>query len=67
MRDAELLDTRRDGRYIFYRLTEPQLINLLVDIGKLFGIPTEEIESLLNTNPLPHCCCPNCTGQRSPC
>ena len=37
IRDAGLLDTRRDGRYIFYRLTEPQLLDLLIDIGKLFG------------------------------
>ena len=34
MRDANLVDTRRDGRYIFYRLTEPQLLDTLMDIGK---------------------------------
>jgi DNA-binding transcriptional ArsR family regulator len=34
MRDAGLVDTRRDGRYIFYRLTEPKLLDLLIDIGK---------------------------------
>lgn len=66
MRDADLVDTRRDGRYIFYRLTEPQLLDLLIDIGKLFGIPTEEIETLLNTDPLPQCCCPDCLAQLNP-
>jgi len=66
MRDADLVDTRRDGRYIFYRLTEPQLLDLLIDIGKLFGIPTEEIETLLNTEPLPQCCCPDCLAQLNP-
>ncbi len=44
-----LVDTRRDGRYIFYRLTEPQLLDLLIDIGKLFGVPTQEMETLLNS------------------
>ena len=66
MRDADLVDTRRDGRYIFYRLTEPDLLNLLIDIGKLFGVPTEEMERLLNTEPLPQCCCPDCIAQLNP-
>jgi ArsR family transcriptional regulator len=66
MRDAEIVDTRRDGRYIFYRLTQPQLMDLLVDIGELFGIPMEEIETLLNTDPLPQCCCPDCLAQVNP-
>jgi ArsR family transcriptional regulator len=66
MRDADLVDTRRDGRYIFYRLTEPQLLDLLIDIGKLFGIPTKEIETLLNADPLPQCCCPDCLARLNP-
>jgi ArsR family transcriptional regulator len=63
IRDAGLLDTRRDGRYIFYRLTEPQLLDLFIDIGKLFDVSTEEIETLLNTDPLPQCCCPDCLAR----
>ena len=66
MRDAGLVDTRRDGRYIFYRLTEPELLNLLIDIGKLFGVPTKEMEILLNTDPLPQCCCPDCISGLNP-
>jgi ArsR family transcriptional regulator len=60
MRDADLVDTRRDGRYIFYRLTEPQLLDVFIDIGKLLGIPTKEMESLRKNDPLPQCCCPDC-------
>ena len=66
MREAGLLDTRRDGRYIYYRLSEPALIDLLIEIGKLFGISPEDIQALLNTNPIPQCCCPNCVAQRNP-
>ena len=62
MRDANLMDTRREGRYIFYRLTEPGLINFLLEIGNLFEIPTQEIESLLNTGLNPQCCCPKCVA-----
>ncbi len=66
MRDADLVDTRRDGRYIFYRLTEPGLVQLLLDIGKLFAVPVEEMEKLLNSDPLPQCCCPDCVAQLNP-
>lgn len=66
MRDAGLVDTRRDGRYIFYRLTEPGLVKLLINIGKLFAIPSEEMEKLMHTDPLPHCCCPNCVEGLNP-
>jgi DNA-binding transcriptional ArsR family regulator len=66
MRDADLVDTRRDGRYIFYRLTEPKLLDSLIDIGKMFGIPTEEMQTLLSTDPLPQCCCPDCLAQLNP-
>lgn len=34
IRDAGLLETRREGRYIFYRLTEPDLLDKLMEIGK---------------------------------
>ncbi|MFC1996497.1 ArsR/SmtB family transcription factor [Chloroflexota bacterium] len=63
MRDAGLLDTRRHGRYIFYSLTEPQLLDMLINIGGLFGIPATEMENLMNTDPLPQCCCPDCLTQ----
>ena len=66
MRDADLVDTRRDGRYIFYRLTEPKLLDILIDIGKLFDVPTNEMEALLNADPLPQCCCPDCISQLNP-
>lgn len=66
MRDADLVDTRRDGRYIFYRLTEPRLLDRLLEIGKLFSIPTQELEAFLNTDPMPHCCCPDCLAQLNP-
>jgi len=65
MRDAGLLGTRRDGRFIFYRLARPRLIDLLIEIGALFDVPLEDMEALLRTNPLPGCCCPNCVAQIS--
>ncbi|HBX69435.1 MAG TPA: ArsR family transcriptional regulator [Chloroflexi bacterium] len=66
MREANLVEPRREGRYIFYRLTEPQLLPALIEIGKLFSIPTAEMENQLNTEPLPQCCCPDCIAQLDP-
>ncbi len=66
MRDAGLLGTRREGRYIFYRLNKPELLDMLIDIGKLFSVPTEEMDAMLNTDPLPQCCCPDCLTQLTP-
>ena len=66
LRDADLLKTRREGRYIFYRLAEPKVIKLLIEIGTICGIPAGELEKLVNTNPMTHCCCPKCTAQLNP-
>lgn len=66
MRDADLVDTRRDGRFIFYRLKEPKLIDLILKAANLFKIPTEQLETLLNTDELPHCSCPHCCAESDP-
>ena len=63
MRDAALVDTRREGRYIYYRLTEPQLLDRLLDIGKLFGIVIKEIDPVVDAAPLPQCSCPACLAK----
>ena len=66
LRDADLLETRREGRYIFYRLAEPKILELIIEMGSILGIPTSELEELINSDPLPHCCCPNCAAQITP-
>jgi len=63
LRDAGLLETRRDGRYIFYRLTEPKLMEGLIELGTVLGIPAADLEALLNSDPLPQCYCPDCVAQ----
>ena len=66
MREAGLVDTRRDGRFIFYRLTQPDLLNRLIELSRLFNISTEEFEALFNAETLPQCDCPDCAGQLNP-
>jgi DNA-binding transcriptional ArsR family regulator len=59
LRKAGLLETRREGKYIFYRLSDPGLLELVRQAGKLAGVLAESLpvygESLSN------CCCPKCS------
>ena len=63
LRKTGLLDTRRDGRYIFYRLRDLQLLDLMRAAGHVAGVSPAELDHLISTNPLPHCCCPDCVSQ----
>jgi len=61
LREVDLLGTRRDGRYIFYRLTDASLIDLIKQAGVVANIPEEDIEALIQSAPRKQCCCPNCS------
>jgi ArsR family transcriptional regulator len=60
LRKARLLDTHREGRYIFYRLQDRRLLELIQMAGRVAGVSPTELAALTATNPLPLCCCPNC-------
>ena len=63
MRNAGILTTRRDGRFIFYQLKNKQLLDLTKLAGKIVGINEEEIDALLTHQPIPQCCCPKCVAR----
>lgn len=60
LRKADILLDRREGRYIFYRLKDPSLLELITASAHLCGIPAETISSLINTQANPSCECPQC-------
>lgn len=69
LREADLLETRREGRYIYYRLAEPKLLETIQEVGKIFGLPVESQVSSFNIgdqneDPIPHCCCPKCEDSK---
>jgi DNA-binding transcriptional ArsR family regulator len=39
LRKAKILTTRRDGRFIFYRLRDPKILDLLKTAGEIIGSP----------------------------
>ena len=60
LRKADILLDRREGRYIFYRLKDQSLLDLITASATLSGIPTETISALINTRINPSCECPQC-------
>jgi ArsR family transcriptional regulator len=60
LRKADLLRDRREGRYIFYRLKDASLLDLLLASARLGGLSTEAVSALINTQVNPSCECPRC-------
>lgn len=65
LRKTGMLATRRDGRHIYYRLANPEVIDLLHHAGALAGIPASELDHF-SLRPYPGCTCPQC-GTQSAC
>jgi ArsR family transcriptional regulator len=55
LRQAEILLDRRDGRFVYYRIADPALLDLVRSAAKLAGIETGV------PTPSVMCVCPHCT------
>jgi DNA-binding transcriptional ArsR family regulator len=60
LRKADILADRREGRYVFYRLKDASLLDLVLTSARLSGISTESVSALINTRVNPSCECPQC-------
>jgi len=60
LRKADILRDRREGRYVFYRLKDAALLDLITASARLSGISPETVSSLINTQFNPSCECPQC-------
>jgi DNA-binding transcriptional ArsR family regulator len=58
LREAGLVSDRREGRYIYYRLCDPALLNLIRSTAQIRGL---ELPAL---SPSPDCECPQCCERR---
>ena len=58
LRKADILLDRREGRYVFYRLKDASLLDLITASARLSGLSTESVSSLVNTQFHPSCECP---------
>ena len=60
LRKAKILTTRRDGRFIYYKLKDPKILDLINTAGEIIGFP-EIIEDLgKKFQDSPACECPKC-------
>jgi DNA-binding transcriptional ArsR family regulator len=60
LRKADILSDRREGRYIFYRLKNASLLDLITGAASLSGLSIESVSTLINRRTYPACTCPQC-------
>lgn len=65
LRNAGLLDTRRDGKFIYYRLSSPEIIILIQDAARIAGIEGSEISLHQQAAKLEKCVCPKCGNEQT--
>jgi ArsR family transcriptional regulator, lead/cadmium/zinc/bismuth-responsive transcriptional repressor len=68
LREARLVDSRRDGRNIYYRLRNPALLDVIQEAGKWYAGDDFDVEMYAHqsTAILPGCICPRCTEAMKP-
>ncbi len=57
LREAGLVTDRRESRFIFYRLADARLLDVLQQVAEIQNVALPEI------SPSPACDCPNCRGE----
>ena len=60
LRKADILQDRREGRYVFYRLKDASLLDLITASARLSGLSAESVSAFINTQVNPSCECPQC-------
>lgn len=63
LRDAGILETRREGKYIFYRVTDPTMFALIANVGELMGMKENDLPVLQGSSLIESCCCPHCAEE----
>jgi len=61
LRDAGILETRREGKYVFYFLKRADILDLLQQAGILAGVDQEALARNTTAGQI-HCECPTCAG-----
>lgn len=61
LRKADILQDRREGRYVYYRLKTASYLDLILDSAPLSGLSAETVSAVINTQTYSSCECPHCT------
>lgn len=65
LRSAHLVCSRREGRNIFYRLADPDLLQLILRAARQLGIPPNQLRFARSGEAVAGCCCPHCDTDSS--
>ena len=65
LREANLLNTRRDGKYIFYRLENLKILEMVELAARLAGTDLSVVETRTKDS-RSSCECPNCSSEAVP-
>lgn len=65
LRKAGLVTTHREGRNIFYRLAEPDVVGVLRQAARLAGADPDALARLADS-PVSGCTCPHCSPDLDP-
>ena len=60
LREAGIVADRREGRYVYYRLCDPAILDLITQAAKLQGLDLPSLDTS------PDCECPQCCERNSP-
>ena len=60
MRDAGILDTRRDGKYIYYRVADLSLFDVFKSTAEILNLPTGKMPEFSKSTEDTKCDCPQC-------
>jgi ArsR family transcriptional regulator len=60
LRKADILQDRREGRYVYYRLKNASLLDLITASATQNGLSADAVSSLINIQVYPSCECPHC-------
>ena len=63
LREANLLETRRDGKFVYYRLANPAIVDLIMAAGEIAGLDRDQFPKQQDIEVLDKCICPNCDGE----
>jgi ArsR family transcriptional regulator len=60
LREAGILETRREGRFVFYRLGDKRILDLIHGAGAIAGVPAKDIKPAAGFVKITECSCPAC-------
>jgi len=60
MRDAGILETRREGKYIYYRVADRSLFEILESTAEILNIQENGLPNISNAERHSQCDCPHC-------